>query len=96
VGNPSLVVVKRVNMEELVDATILEEEEDDDLLVYCISEGAADILKYRKGKGDYCSLLGRYLMDSEMKFREFLRVRRDVSLLILSEMKADVTKIKKK
>ena len=65
------------------------------MLVYCMIEGAADILKCRKWKGYYCTLLGRYLVDSEMKFREFLRVRRDVSLVILSEMKADVTKIKK-
>jgi len=30
-----------------------------------------DILKKRKDEGYYSALIGRYLLDSEMKFREF-------------------------
>jgi uncharacterized protein YqgV (UPF0045/DUF77 family) len=73
-------------------AIILEEEEDDDLLVYCITEGAADILKERKN-GYYYSLVEN-LMEIETKFREFFRVWRDIVHFILSEIKADITKIK--
>ena len=56
-------------MDELTAAIILEEEEDDD--VCCMSEGATDIFKKTKDEGHYSSLTGRYLMDSEIKFREF-------------------------
>lgn len=37
-----------MNIEELIAAVIREEEEGDDLLVYCIFEGVTDILKKRK------------------------------------------------
>jgi hypothetical protein len=47
------VVVEK--MEELVAATILDEEEDNDRLVYCMSEGATDIFKERKDEGCYSS-----------------------------------------
>jgi len=40
-------------------------------MIYCISEGAMDIFKIRKDEGYYSTLIGRYLMDSETKFREF-------------------------
>jgi hypothetical protein len=52
-----------VNTEELIAAIILEEEQDNDLLVYCLS----DIFKERKDEKYYSSLVGSYLMDSEMK-----------------------------
>ena len=45
-------------MEVLLPAIILEDEEDD-LLVYCMSEGATDILKKRKDEGYYSTLIGR-------------------------------------
>lgn len=64
-------------MEEIVDSTMLEEEEDDDLLVYCICDGTKDIFSKRKD-GYYSRLIGRYLMDSEMNFREFFRISRDI------------------
>jgi hypothetical protein len=67
-------------MRELIAALILEEEEDNDLLVYCMSDSATDICKKRYNEGYYSSLIGRYLMDSEMKFREFYRVSRDFSI----------------
>jgi hypothetical protein len=35
-------------MEEIVDSTMLEEEEDDDLLVYCICDGTKDIFSKKK------------------------------------------------
>ena len=70
-------VVARVKMEERIAAVICEEDADD-LLVYLVSEGAADILRKRKDEGYYSSLIGRYLMDSELKFREFCRVSRDI------------------
>jgi len=35
--------------------------------------------------------MGRYLMDSEMKYREFFRVLRDIFHLILAEIKEDIT-----
>ena len=57
-------------MELLIPAIIFENEEDD-LLIYCMSEGAKDIFKKRKDEGYYSTLIGRYLMDSEMKFGEF-------------------------
>jgi hypothetical protein len=62
VGNSSVIVkrvnivesnftfVKRVNIEEIIAATILAGKEDNDLLVYCMSEGAADILGGKKEK----------------------------------------------
>ena len=78
-------------MEVLIPAIILEEEEDEDLLIYCMSEGATDIFKKREDEGYYCTLIGRYLMDSEMKFREFFRVSRDIFHLILTEIKEDIT-----
>ena len=59
-------------MEVLIPVIILEDEEDD-LLIYCMSEGATDIFKKRKDEGYYSTLIGRYLMDSEMKFREFFQ-----------------------
>jgi hypothetical protein len=43
-----------------------------------MSEGATGIFKKRKGEGCYCSLIGRYLMDSEIKFRKFFGVFRDI------------------
>jgi hypothetical protein len=60
-------------MEELVAALILEEEEDNDLLVYCMSDSVTDICKkrYNEGYSYYSSLIGRYLMNNEMKFGEF-------------------------
>ena len=64
-------------MEVLIPAIILEEEEDEDLLIYCTSEGATDIFKKRDDEGYYSTFIGRYLMDSVMKFREFFRVSRD-------------------
>jgi hypothetical protein len=70
-------VVVRVKMEELIAAIICEEEEDD-LLVYPVSGSAANILKKRKDEGCYTSLMGRYLMDSGLKFRELCRVSRDI------------------
>ena len=60
-----------------------------------------NILKRRKDKVFYSSLVGRYLMDIEMKFREFFAVwreffavRRDVFHFILNEINADKTKLK--
>jgi hypothetical protein len=47
-------------MEVLLPAIILEDEEDD-LLIYCMSEGATDIFKKRKDEGYYSTLIGRYL-----------------------------------
>ena len=78
-------------MEVLIPAIILEDEEDEDLLIYCMSEGATDIFKKRKVEGYYSTLIGRYLMDSEMKFREFFRVSRDIFHSILTEIKEDIT-----
>jgi hypothetical protein len=76
-----------VNLEELIAAIILEEEEDNDLLVYCMSNCATDIFKNGKDEGYYSSLIGRYLMDSEMKFGEFSTVSRGIFLFILKEIK---------
>jgi hypothetical protein len=66
-----------VKTEKLVAAIIFEEEEDHDLLVYCTSDSATDIFKKRKDEGFYSTLIRRYLMDSEMKFREFFGVSTD-------------------
>jgi hypothetical protein len=67
-------------MEEFIAVVILEGVDDDDLLVYacCMSEGATDIFSKRKDEGCYSSLIGRYLTDSENKFREFFGVSRDI------------------
>lgn len=70
-------MVVRVKMEELIAAIICEEEACD-LPVYPVSEGAANILRNRKDEGYYSSLMGRYLMGSKLKFREFCRVSRDI------------------
>ena len=78
-------------MEVLLHAIILEDVEDDDLLICCMSEGITDIFKKRKDEGYYSTLIGRYLMDSEMKFGEFFRVSRDIFHLILTEIKEDIT-----
>jgi len=55
-----------------------------------MSECATDIFKKRKDKGYYSALIGWYLMDSEMKFRVFFRVSRDIFHLILTEIKEDI------
>jgi hypothetical protein len=46
----------------------------------------------RKEKNEryYSTLIGRYLTDSEIKFREFFRVSRDIFHLILTEIKEDI------
>jgi hypothetical protein len=36
-----------------------------------MSDSATDILKKRKDEGFYFTLIGKYLMDSKMKLREF-------------------------
>jgi hypothetical protein len=56
-----------------------------------MSEGATDILKKRKDEGYDCPLIGRYLLDIEMKCREFFRVSRDIFYLILTEIKEYIT-----
>ena len=56
-----------------------------------MSEGATEIFKKIEDEGYYSTLIGRYLMDNEMKFREFFRVWRDIFHLILTEIKADIT-----
>jgi hypothetical protein len=78
-------------MEVLLPAIILEDEEDD-LLIYCMGEGAKDIFNKRKDEVYYSTLIGRYLMDSEIKFREFFRVSRDIFHLILTEIEEDITR----
>ena len=52
-----------------------------------MGEGAKDIFKKRKDEGYYSTLIGRYLMDSEIKFREFFRVSRYIFHVILTEIK---------
>jgi hypothetical protein len=47
-----------------------------------VSEGAVNILRKGKDEGYYSHLMGRYLMGSELKFREFCRVPRDICQLI--------------
>jgi hypothetical protein len=44
-------------MEEIIAPIILEEEEDNDLLVYCMSGSATDILNKRKDGGFYSTLI---------------------------------------
>jgi hypothetical protein len=83
----SLRSFKKVNVEELIAVIIPEEEEDNDLLVYCMSDSATDILKKRKDEGFYSTLIGKYMMDSEMKFREFFGVSRDIRLCNLFNIK---------
>jgi hypothetical protein len=51
--------------------------------IYCMSNNATYICKKRYDEGYYSSLIGTYLMDSEMKFAEFYRVSRDVFHFIL-------------
>jgi hypothetical protein len=51
-------------MEVLLPAIILEDEEDD-LLIYYMSEGATDNFKKRKDEGYYSILIGRYLFDGQ-------------------------------
>jgi hypothetical protein len=58
-------------------------EEEDDLQVYPVSESVADILSKRKDERYCSSLIGRYMMDSELKFREFCRVSRDLIVLLI-------------
>jgi hypothetical protein len=50
-----------------------------------MSEGAAEIFSKRKDEGYCCRLIGRYLMDNEVKFREFFSEFQETfsSLLIL-------------
>ena len=43
-----------------------------------MSEGAVDIFKKRKDEGYYSTLIRIYLMDSEMQFREFFVVSRNI------------------
>jgi hypothetical protein len=76
-----------VNTEELIAGIILEEEDDNDLLVYCMSDSATDILKKRKDEGLYCTLVGKYLMDSETKCREFFGVSRNILYVIFLILK---------
>jgi hypothetical protein len=55
-----------------------------------MSDGATDILKKRRDERYYCTLIEKYLMDSDMKFREFFGVSRDmlyVIILILNQYK---------
>jgi len=77
-------------MEVLLPAIILEDEEGD-LLIHCMSEGTTDIFKERKDEGYYSTLIGRYLADNGMKFREFFSVSRDILHLILTEIKENAT-----
>jgi len=69
-------------MKELTAALILEEE-DKDLLVYCVSDSATYICKKIYDEGYYSSLIGRYLMDSEIKVGEFYKVSRDIFHFVL-------------
>lgn len=71
-------------MEEISASIIPKEEEDDDLLVYCMREGAKDILS--KGKDEVYLLLQfdrKILMDSEIKFAAFFRVLTYFSSLLI-------------
>jgi hypothetical protein len=63
-------------MEELIVAIRHEDYEDDGLLVYCVSGRVMGIFKKRKEEGYCFSVIGRYLMDSVMKFGGFFRVSR--------------------
>jgi len=77
-------------MEDLIAAIITEEEEDNDLLVYCMSDSATEIFKKRKDERYQSSLIGRYLMDNEMEFGEFFKVSRDIFHFMLKEIKGDI------
>jgi hypothetical protein len=57
-----------MNMEEFIAAIILEEKEDNDLLVYCMSDSVTDISNKIKDERYYSSLIGRCLTYTEMKF----------------------------
>ena len=61
-----------------------------------MSARAANILKKRKRSRICCSSIVRRLMGSEMKFREFFIVWRDIFSFISSEIEADITKINNK
>jgi hypothetical protein len=56
---------------------ILEEEENDNLMVYRISKSAMGNFSKRMD-GYYSSLIGRYFMDSGMKYREYFGVSKDI------------------
>jgi hypothetical protein len=66
-----------VKTEKLL-AVVLEQEEDNDLLVYCMSKSAMDIFSKRTDEGYYSSLIGRYFMDSGKKHREYFGVSKDI------------------
>jgi hypothetical protein len=68
-------------MEELIAAMMLEEEEDNDLLLHCMSDSATDIFEERKDELNFDRRV-TYLMDSEMKFREFFGVSWDLRVLV--------------
>jgi hypothetical protein len=57
---------------------ILEEDEDDDLLVYRMSKSARDIFSKRMDEGYYSSLTGRYFMGSGMKYWEYFGVAKGI------------------
>jgi hypothetical protein len=69
-------------MEELIDAIILEEEKDNNLLVYCMSDNATDSLGGGEDEGFYSILIGKYLMNIEIKFRKLFQVPRDIVYVI--------------
>jgi len=75
----------------VLPAITLEDEEDGDLLISCMSECAMDIFKKTKNEGYYYTLIERYFMENEMKFREFFGVSRYIFHLILAEIKEDIT-----
>jgi hypothetical protein len=52
-----------------------------------MSDSATDILKKRKDEGFYSTLIGKYLMNSEMIFREFFGVSRDICVCNLFNIK---------
>jgi hypothetical protein len=65
-------------------ATTLEVGEDDDLPVYCVSGGVQQTFSVKEKDYEYnSSLIGRYWMDSEIKFTEFFRISRDFSSLLI-------------
>jgi hypothetical protein len=55
-------------------------------MIYCNGH-----FQEKKNEDYYSTLIGRYLMDSELKFREFFRVSRHIFHLILTEIKEDIT-----
>jgi hypothetical protein len=64
-------------LEQIVDTIMLEKEEDDDILVYCCVRVQRTFSVKRKD-GYYSSMIGRYLMNSEMNLREFFKISRDI------------------